>query len=200
MLNGTLDRVRIGVFGGTFDPVHNGHLAAAVEARDCLRLDQLLVVPAADPWEKQGRVVAGAEDRYAMVEAAFAGVDGVTVSRIELDRDGPTYTVDTLRALAAGDRELVLVVGADAARGMATWRSIDEIRALAELALVTRAGDERPALPGGAWRTCVVAIPRLDISSTDLRERLAAGRAVDGLVPAAVIHEVARRGLYTRSR
>lgn len=188
------------MFGGTFDPVHNGHLAAAVEARDRLHLDQLIVVPAADPWQKRGRVVAGAEDRYAMVEAAFADVDRVTVSRIELDRDGPTYTVDTLRALAGADRELVLVVGADAARTLTTWRAIDEIRELAELALVTRAGDECPPPPGAGWRAGIVEITRLDISSTDLRERLAAGRAVDGLVPPAVIHEMTRRRLYTQPR
>jgi nicotinate-nucleotide adenylyltransferase len=190
----------MGVFGGTFDPVHNGHLAAAVEARHRLRLDELLVVPAADPWQKHGQVVAAAEDRYAMVKAAFTDVDGVTVSRVELDRDGPTYTVDTLRSLAAPDRELVLVVGADAVQGLATWHAVDEIRNRCELAIVTRAGDEQPQPPDGDWRATVVEIPRLDISSTDLRDRLAAGRPVDGLMPETAIREVAERRLYTRTR
>jgi len=190
---------RIGVFGGTFDPVHNGHLVAAVAVRHALALDEVVVVPAGDPWQKHGAVVASAADRLAMLDAAFAGVAGTRVDRIELDRSGPTYTADTLAALAAPDRELVLALGADAARRIDTWRRVDEIAALASLAIVTRAGDDVPfAPPGAAWRYTRVTIPRLDVSSTDLRGRLARGEPVDGLMPHGAVRVVRERRLYTR--
>src|SRR5437868_10273495 len=122
--------VRLGVFGGTFDPVHNGHLAAAVNARRALALDRVLVVPAREPWQKHGRELAPADARLAMLEAAMAGIDGVEVSRLELDRPGPTYTADTLEELHAHQPadDLFLIVGADAASDLATWDRPDVIR------------------------------------------------------------------------
>lgn len=193
--------MRTGVFGGTFDPVHNGHVIVAAEARAQLQLDELLVVPAGDPWQKRGRVHAGAVDRLAMVRAAFDGVAGVTVSAIETERAGPTFTADTLLSLTdeRRDRALFLVIGADAVRRIDTWDRVDVIRSLATLAVVARAGDDALEPPGGGWRVERVAIPRLDISSTDLRDRLACGAPVDGLMPSGAIRVVRERRLYTRS-
>jgi nicotinate-nucleotide adenylyltransferase len=192
------DAQRIGVFGGTFDPVHNGHLVAAVTVRHALSLGELVVVPAGDPWQKHGAVVASGDDRLAMLTAAFEGVAGTRVDRIELDRSGPTYTADTLAALAAPDRELLLVLGADAARRIDTWRHVDVIQRLATLVIVSREGDDATETPVDGWRVEHVTIPRLDISSTDLRGRLARGEPVDGLMPAGAIRVARERRLYTR--
>jgi nicotinate-nucleotide adenylyltransferase len=187
---------RLGVFGGTFDPVHVAHLAAASEVRHRLALDRVLVVVAPEPWQKRGDVVAPADDRYAMVEAAVADVAGLEASRIELDRDGPTYTADTLLALRAPSRELFLVVGADVAARVHTWERVDDVRALATLVVVDR-GDAAEPLALGGWRVERVAIPRLDVSSTDLRRRVAAGEPIDFLVPAPAVRVLRERRLYT---
>jgi len=189
---------RLGVFGGTFDPVHNGHLAAAVNARRALRLDRVLVVPARDPWQKQGRQLAPAHARLAMLEAAFEGVDGVEVSGLELDRPGPTYTSDTVKELKAQrpDDELFLIVGADAASDLATWDRPDVIRDLTTIVIVSRADIEEPGAPGPDWRVEHVRIPPLAISSTDLRRRAADGDPLEGLMPAAAIRCLRERGLY----
>ncbi|MFM8303025.1 MAG: nicotinate-nucleotide adenylyltransferase [Actinomycetota bacterium] len=189
---------RIGVFGGTFDPVHHGHVAAAAEVRHALDLDRVLFVVAGDPWQKRGRVVASAQDRLALARAAAEGVAGLEASAVEVDRNGPSVTADTLEALTAPDRELFLVLGADAVANMGTWRRLDDTRALATVVVVERAGDLDVHPPGAGWRVAHVRVPRLDISSTDLRARLAAGRPVDGLVPPAVIAEMRSRRLYTR--
>lgn len=188
------------MLGGTFDPVHHGHIATAAEVRHALDLDRVLLVVAGDPWQKRGRVVAGAEDRLALVRVAVDGVAGVEASGIEVEREGPSVTADTLEALAAPDRELFLVLGADAVANMPTWRRLDDTRALATVVVVERAGDLDVHPPGPGWRVTHVRVPRLDISSTDLRARLAAGRPVDGLVPPAVIAEMRVRGLYTGGR
>ena len=188
---------RIGVLGGTFDPVHVGHVATAAEVRHALGLDRVLLVVAGDPWQKRGRVVAAAEDRLALVRAAVAGIDGVEASAIEVEREGPSVTADTLEALAAPGRELFLVLGADAVANMSTWKRLDETRGLATIVVVERAGDLDVHPPGDGWRVAHVRVPRLDIASTDLRARLAAGRPVDGLVPESVLAEIRRRGLYT---
>ncbi|MGE0796311.1 MAG: nicotinate-nucleotide adenylyltransferase [Acidimicrobiia bacterium] len=187
----------IGVFGGTFDPLHVGHLVAAADARVALGLDTVLLVVAADPWQKAGEVVAPAADRLAMVEAAVAGVDGLEADRSEIDRPGPSYTADTLAELAAREpgRELVLIVGSDVAARLDTWKRVDEVRALAQLAVLVRPGAER-AVPPAGWRHRAVETPRLDISSRDIRARLAAGRPVDWLVPAPVVSYIRARGLY----
>jgi nicotinate-nucleotide adenylyltransferase len=188
---------RIGVLGGTFDPVHNGHVVAAVDTRAALALDRVLMVVAGDPWQKRDRVVASAPDRLALVEAAVTDVEGVEASAIEVEREGPSVTADTLEALAAPDRELFLVLGTDAVANMPTWRRLDETRHLATLAIVERGGMGGVGPPGEGWQVEHVKIPQLDIASTDLRDRLAAGRPIDGLVPPAAVRVIWERGLYT---
>lgn len=188
---------RIGVFGGTFDPVHVGHLVAGVDTRAALGLDRVLFVVAGDPWQKRGRVIASAVDRLALVVAAVADVDGLEASDVEVQREGPSVTADTLEALVAPDRELYLMLGADAVANMGTWRRLDETRHLATVVVIERAGDIHTEPPGAGWRFERVAIPRLDVSSTDIRERLANGRPADGLVPAAAMQVIRSRGLYT---
>lgn len=191
---------RIGVLGGTFDPLHHGHLATAADVRHALGLDRVLLVVAGDPWQKRGRVVASAEDRLALTRAGVAGIDGVEASAIEVEREGASVTADTLEALAAPGRELFLVLGADAVANMGTWRRLEDTKALATVVVVERAGDLDVHPPGEGWRVVHVRVPRLDISSTDLRARLAAGRPVDGLVPPGAISEIRARGLYTGGR
>jgi nicotinate-nucleotide adenylyltransferase len=189
---------RVGILGGTFDPVHNGHLVVAAETRAALGLDRVLLVVAGDPWQKRGRVVASAAQRLMLAEAAVEGVDGVEASSIEVDRTGASVTADTLEALAGARRELFLILGADAVNNMATWRRLPETRELATIVVVERAGDARAAPPGPGWRVERVTIPRLDISSSDIRERLGEGRPVDGQVPSSVVHAIRAHGLYTR--
>jgi nicotinate-nucleotide adenylyltransferase len=187
---------RLGILGGTFDPPHVAHVVAAVDARAALGLDRVLLVPAGNPWQKTGRVVASAADRLEMVRAACAEVDGLEACDLEVRRPGPTVTADTLEALGAPGRELFLLLGADAVANMGTWRRLEATRALATVVVVERAGESaRP--PGEGWRVAHVRIPRLEISSTDLRDRLAAGRPVDGLVPPGVVRVIRRRRLYT---
>ena len=191
---------RWGVFGGTFDPVHAGHVVVATETRSQLGLDRVLLVVAGDPWQKRGRVVASASDRLALVALAVDDLDGIEASAIEIERGEASVTADTLEALTAPDRELFLVLGADAVANMGTWRRLEETRHLATVVVVERAGDVHSEPPGPGWRVERVAIPRLDISSTDLRERLRDGRPIDGQVPEAVVREIRARGLYTDAR
>lgn len=188
------------MLGGTFDPVHHGHIATAADVRHALGLDRVLLVVAGDPWQKRGRVVASAADRLALTEVAAAGIEGVEASAVEVDREGASVTADTLEALGGPDRELYLVLGADAVANMGTWRRLEDTKALATVVVVERAGDLDVHPPGEGWRFVHVRVPRLDISSTDIRARLAAGRPVDGLVPPAVIAEIHARGLYTGPR
>jgi nicotinate-nucleotide adenylyltransferase len=188
---------RIGVLGGTFDPVHVGHVVAAADARWSLPLDRVLLVVAGDPWQKRGHVVASARDRLALASAAAEDVDGVEASSVEVDRDGPSVTADTLEELAAPGREFFLLLGADAVANMPTWRRLDETRDLATVVVIERAGDAHAEPPGPGWRFERLSIPRLDVSSSDVRARLAAGRPVDGLVPPAVVREIRARRLYT---
>jgi nicotinate-nucleotide adenylyltransferase len=187
---------RVGVLGGTFDPVHVGHVVAAVESRFVLGLDRVLFVVAGDPWQKRGRVAAPPADRLALVQAAIEPIEGLETSSVEIDRDRPSVTADTLEALARPGRELYLLLGADAAANMPTWRRLEETRDLCTLVVVTRAG-ERARPPGDDWSVRHVTIPRLDVSSSDLRRRLAEGRPIDGLTPPAVVREIVRRRLYT---
>ena len=188
---------RIGLFGGTFDPPHVGHLVTAVNVRHALRLDRLLLVVANDPWQKGDQVVSPAADRLAMVEAAVQGVPGLEPSRLEIDRGGISYTADTLADLTTADpsADVFLVLGSDAAAGLPTWERVDEVRRLARLVVVTRPGAEASRPPEG-WEHTVVEVPRLEVSSTDLRARVADGRPLDYLVPEAVVRVVRERGLY----
>jgi nicotinate-nucleotide adenylyltransferase len=189
---------RVGIFGGTFDPIHVAHLVAAVEARSQLALDRVLLVVARDPWQKRDEVVAPAELRYEMVKAAVAGVEGLEVCDLELRRPGPTYTIDTVEELARPDRELVLVLGADAAAALPTWERVGELRDRVSIAVVDREGAEPLPVPAG-WPVAHVTMPRLDISSSDIRARLAAGRPIDGLVPPGALRVLREARLYTRS-
>jgi nicotinate-nucleotide adenylyltransferase len=188
---------RIGVFGGTFDPIHVGHLVTAVNVRHALSLDRLLLVVANDPWQKSGTAVSPAEDRLAMVAAAVAGADGIEVCDLELRRGGPSYTADTLHELASRHpgAELHLVLGSDAASGLDTWARVEEVQALASLVVVTRPGAESLRPPPG-WRHREVQVPRLEVSSTDLRARVADGRPLDWLVPAGAVTVIRDRRLY----
>lgn len=189
---------RIGILGGTFDPVHVGHLVAAVNVRHALALDRLLLVVANVPWHKSDRDVTPAEDRFAMVEGAVAGVAGLEASRLEIDRGGESVTADTLEALVAAEpgAELFLVVGADVAAELGSWRRIETTRALASLVVVDRPGSPDVGDLRGWRRVERVAIPLLDVSSSDLRARTAAGLPLDFLVPAGGIAVIRRRGLY----
>lgn len=190
--------LRIGIFGGTFDPVHVGHLAAAVEVRFALGLDRMLLMVAGVPWQKVGaRAVTPAEDRLAVVEAAVDGIEGLEACRLEIDRGGPSYTADTVAELARRDpaAELFLVVGSDVVADLGSWERVGEVRAGVTLVVVTRPGVES-VLPPSPWRTCSVAVPGLDVSSSDLRARVAAGRPIDGLVPPAAVRQIRRLGLY----
>lgn len=193
---------RIGVFGGTFDPVHIGHLVAALEARQALALDRVLLVVANDPWQKSGlRSVTPAEDRFAVVAAAVEGIDGLEASRIEIDRGGESLTADTVAALSGAHpgSTLFLVVGADVATELSTWKRVDELAGRVELVVVERGGVTGPPDPPG-WRVRRLHIPQLEISSSDLRRRLAEGRNVDFLIPGPAIRCIRSRALYAEPR
>jgi len=194
--------VRLGVLGGTFDPVHVAHLVAAVEARHQLGLDRVLLVVANRPWQKLGgHAVTAAVDRLAMVRAAVAGIEGLEASALEVERGGLSYTADTVAELAARHpgAELFVVVGTDVAAELGTWARQDELHGAVTLAVVGRAG-AAAVLPGPPWRSVGVAMPELAVSSRDLRARAAAGEPLDGLVPPAALTELRRRGLYAGSR
>lgn len=200
IVTGTVPGVaqRIGVFGGTFDPPHVGHLVTAVDVRHTLGLDRVLLVVANRPWQKVGsREISPAGDRLAMVEAAVAGVEGLEASSIEIDRGGDSYTADTLADLHLidPDAELFLVLGADAAAGLPTWERADEVRASSTLVVVDRPGARGASVPEG-WTWVHVEVPRLEVSSTDLRERVRDDRPLDYLLPRDVIACVRERQLY----
>ncbi|HET7487614.1 MAG TPA: nicotinate-nucleotide adenylyltransferase [Acidimicrobiales bacterium] len=190
--------MRIGILGGTFDPVHVGHLAAAVEVRHELALDTMLLVVANLPWQKAGsRAITPAVDRLAVVAAAVDGIEGLEASALEVDRGGPSYTADTVAELAGRHpgAELFLVVGSDVVPDLPTWKRVGELQSAVTVVVVRRPGAPG-ATPPQPWRSVTVAVPALDVSSTDLRARVAAGRPIDALVPAAAVREIRRRGLY----
>ncbi len=192
---------RIGIFGGTFDPPHVGHLAAAVNVRHALALDVVLLVVANVPWQKVGaRPVSPAADRLELVRLAVGDVDGLEVDDREIRRGGESYTADTVAELLAEDptRDLFVVVGSDAAAGLPTWERVDEVRAAASFVVVDRPGGSWA--PPAGWQVERVEVPRLEISSTDLRARVADGRPLDYLVPPAVVSGIDRLGLYRDRR
>jgi len=191
---------RIGVFGGTFDPPHHGHIAIAQEVRHSLHLDDVLMVVANDPWQKTAiSRVTPAGIRLGLCRAAFDPVDGLDVSDIEISRGGASYTADTLAALSGTDRELFLVVGSDAAVGLDTWKRADEVQRLATAVVVDRGGRQGGRPPEG-WNHVVVDVPALEISSSDLRARFGTDRPVEGLLPRSVIDEIRAHGLYGSGR
>jgi len=189
---------RLGIFGGTFDPPHVGHLVTAVNVRYELALDRVLLVVNDRPWQKLGtRDISPSEDRYAMVAAAVGRVEGLEASRAEIDRGGMSYTADTLAVLLDEDptRQLFVVLGSDAAAGLPTWSRADEVRKLATIVVVERPGSDEGSPPTGwSWRR--VEVPRLEVSSTDLRARVADGRPLDYLITAEVMATIDARGLY----
>ncbi len=190
-------RGRLGVFGGTFDPPHIGHLVAISEVRHALALDLVLMVVADEPWQKEDqRAVSPAADRLALVAAALEGVDGIEPSTIEIDRGGPSYTADTLEALhqSRPSDDLFLVLGADAAAGIDTWERPERIADLATLVVVDRPGVSVPLPDRFRWER--VVSPAVDVSSTDLRVRVAEGRPIDFLTPHGVVTCIDRRRLY----
>ena len=191
---------RIGVMGGTFDPVHHGHLSAANEVANLFSLDEVVFVPTGQPWQKADRDVSPAEDRYLMTVVATASNPRFSVSRIDVDRPGPTYTIDTLREMRAthgADAELYFITGADALSQILGWRSADELFELAHFIGVSRPGYEPvdvSRFPEGV--VTLVAAPELAISSTDCRARVAQGHSLWYLVPDGVVQYVEKRRLY----
>ncbi|HUR52448.1 MAG TPA: nicotinate-nucleotide adenylyltransferase [Mycobacteriales bacterium] len=190
---------RIGVMGGTFDPVHHGHLSAANEVRHRYGLDEVVFVPTGQPWQKEHRAVSAAEDRYLMTVIATASNPRFSVSRVEVDRPGPTYTVETLRTLREThqDAELFFITGSDALAQILTWRDADELFGLAHFVGVNRPGYatvDVAGFPEGA--VSLLEVPALAISSSDLRERAAAGLPVHYLVPDGVVQYIRKRNLY----
>lgn len=187
---------RLGVMGGTFDPIHHGHLVAASEVASAFNLDGVLFVPTGEPWQKAQ--VTDGEHRYLMSVIATASNPRFTVSRVDIDRDGPTYTIDTLRDVQKGypDAELFFITGADAIKQILQWKDVDEIWPLAHFVAVTRPGHklELPAAPSGA--ISVLEIPALAISSTDVRQRVAANNPVWYLVPDGVVQYIGKHNLY----
>jgi nicotinate-nucleotide adenylyltransferase len=189
--------------GGTFDPIHHGHLVAASEVQAWFDLDEVVFVPTGDPWQKSDRVVSPAEDRYLMTVIATAANPRFTVSRVDVDRAGPTYTIDTLRDMRKrfSDAELYFITGVDALTEIFTWRDAEELFALAQFVGCTRPGytmdaDTLATIP--ADRVTLVEIPALAISSTDCRNRAQQGEPVWYLVPDGVVQYIAKHHLYPR--
>jgi len=196
----SLPPARIGLYGGTFDPPHAGHVAAARAVIAQLGLDRLLLVVANDPWQKSGqRVVSPAADRLALVEAMVPEIPGAEASRLEIDRGGPSYSVDTAEEILAEEVgqpvELYLVVGADLVPELDSWHRARDLQRLVTLAVVSRPTGPAPAVPPG-WRAERVDGPQVPVSSSEVRDLLAEGRPVEGLVPDAVIRCIRRRALY----
>jgi nicotinate-nucleotide adenylyltransferase len=186
--------MRLGIFGGTFDPPHLGHLVVAQEVHFLLGLDSVLWVPAAIPPHKAGQGITPGPIRLEMVRAAIAGDERFQASDVELRRDGPSYTIDTLRELhdARPDDELFLVIGADQLTELGTWRDPEEIAELATIVGFAREGED----PAGVEGIRVVPVPRVDVSSTEVRRRVEAGEPVEYLVRRGVSAVIEREGLY----
>jgi nicotinate-nucleotide adenylyltransferase len=203
----------VGVMGGTFDPVHLGHLAVAEEAREALGLASVLFVPAGVPPHKPVADVTRVEDRVTMVELGIADNPAFRLSRVEVDREGPSFTVDTLEALADAERAagresaLTLILSAETFAGLPAWRDPHRLFELARVAVVPRSGHQAPDdawldrhFPGAASRVVRLDGPILHISSTAIRDRLAAGRSIRYLVPDAVARYIGDHGLYQSPR
>ncbi|WP_447646510.1 nicotinate-nucleotide adenylyltransferase [Nocardioides zeae] len=195
---------RIGVMGGTFDPIHHGHLVAASEVQSFFDLDEVVFVPTGDPWQKSDRHVSPAEHRYLMTVIATASNPRFKVSRVDIDRGGPTYTVDTLRDLRdqLPGAELFFITGADALANIFTWRDTSEMFDLAQFVGVTRPGYTMDAASLASIpdrRVTMLEIPALAISSTDCRERTGRGEPVWYLVPDGVVQYIGKHHLYEPS-
>ena len=194
---------RIGVMGGTFDPIHHGHLVAASEVAHIFDLDEVIFVPTGQPYQKGTRKVSAAEDRYLMTVVATASNPRFSVSRVDIDRPGPTYTIDTLREIRVKndpDDELYFITGADALAEILTWHDADELFTLAHFVGCTRPGHRLSGagLPDG--KVSLVEIPALAISSTECRARVEADEPVWYLVPDGVVQYIAKRKLYAKAK
>ncbi len=195
-------RQRLGVMGGTFDPIHHGHLVAASEVQAKFGLDEVVFVPTGQPWQKADQLVSMAEDRYLMTTIATASNPRFSVSRVDIDRPGNTYTVDTLKDLRRlrGDQvDLFFITGADALGSILTWRGVDELFDLAHFVGVSRPGTplaehDISHLPED--KVTLLEVPALAISSTAIRERVPAGLPIWYLVPDGIVQYIAKRGLY----
>jgi nicotinate-nucleotide adenylyltransferase len=189
---------RLGVLGGTFDPIHVGHLVAASEVLHHFDLDLVLFVPAGRPWQKEG--ASDPEDRFMMTNYAVAKHRGFAVSRIEIDRPGPTYTVETLEVLKLRhpDTEIFFIAGSDTVRQLDTWHRYEDLGGLAEIVSVSRPGSELQVdEQGEGWpRLHHAHMPLIDVSASEIRRRVAAGEPVDLLVPFEVAAYIRARGLY----
>ncbi len=202
--DGAARRPRLGVMGGTFDPIHHGHLVAASEVQSWFGLDEVVFVPTGQPYQKSQRDVAAAEHRYLMTVVATASNPRFTVSRVDIDRPGPTYTIDTLTDIAAArpEADLYFITGADALSDILGWRSAQEMFRLAHFVGCTRPGYDMTAstldkMPPD--RVTIVEIPALAISSTDCRARTARGEPVWYLVPDGVVQYISKHKLYRSS-
>ncbi|MGA8845007.1 MAG: nicotinate-nucleotide adenylyltransferase [Nocardioides sp.] len=202
MTHRAVARRRVGVMGGTFDPIHHGHLVAASEAQAWFDLDEVVFVPTGRPWQKSDRVVSPAEDRYLMTVVATAANPRFRVSRVDIDRDGPTYTIDTLRdlALELPDADLYFITGADALGDIFSWRDAERVFELAHFVGCTRPGAELDPstvemMPHD--RVTLLEVPALAISSTDCRERQRLNRPVWYLVPDGVVQYITKHRLYS---
>ena len=198
------ERRRVGIMGGTFDPIHHGHLVAASEVQSWFDLDEVIFVPTGEPWQKADREVSPAEHRYLMTVIATAANPRFEVSRVDIDRNGPTYTIDTLRELAAlhPDADLYFITGADAMAALLTWQDHEELFKLAHFVGCTRPGHELTdasleGLPKD--RITLVEIPALTISSTDCRHRVESGEPVWYLVPDGVVQYIGKHQLYRKA-
>jgi nicotinate-nucleotide adenylyltransferase len=193
---------RIGVMGGTFDPVHHGHLVAASEVASRFSLDEVVFVPTGQPWQKSDDPVSPAEDRYLMTVIATASNPMFSVSRVDIDRSGPTYTFDTLHDLRerfGKQAELFFITGADALEAILSWHRSDEVFDLAHFVGVTRPGHHLSdrGFPDGS--VSLVEVPALAISSTDCRSRVESGEPVWYLVPDGVVQYISKRRLYAKA-
>jgi nicotinate-nucleotide adenylyltransferase len=190
---------RIGVMGGTFDPIHHGHLVAASEVGYRFALDEVIFVPTGQPWQKGERTVSAAEDRYLMTVIATASNPRFSVSRVDIDRPGETYTIDTLRDLRAArgaDTDFFFITGADALARMMSWRDADELFRLAHFVGCTRPGHRLSDAELPDERVSLIEIPALAISSTACRQRVRAGEPIWYLVPDGIVQYITKRRLY----
>ena len=195
-----LNRLQIGLFGGTFDPPHIGHLVLADQVKHIVKLDEVVFMVANDPWQKEGtRAITPPDTRVSLATTALEAADGLTVSELELQLGGHSYTINTVEALKAQyegrgiDAMIHVIVGADAAAGLNTWHQYEQLQEMVDIIVVNRPGGHGVA-PG--WRTRHIAIPPLDISSTQLRDSVRAGRSIRYLTLDRVVAEIDRFGLY----
>jgi nicotinate-nucleotide adenylyltransferase len=194
-----LANVRTGILGGTFDPIHIAHLHAGETALHAARLDRVLFMPAGEPWQKGDRVLSADGDRLQMTRLAIHGIEGFELDDREIDRDGPTYTIDTLLSFPP-DEELFLILGADAAIGLPTWHRWEEVVGRAGILVAPRPGTDPAVVARVVPDATVLDMPALDISSTSIRALAASGRPYRFLVPPDVFRFIEAGGIYTQTR